>query len=74
MDWLKAHEAHFSRTKTLETSDLNGIQQKLIIGPVNYRPLKQLGSPGLIVDSPKHRASEYSQNQGSDSSTAESGG
>ena len=24
---------------------------------VNYRPLKQLGSPGLIVEFPKHRTS-----------------
>ena len=27
------------------------------MGPVNYRPLKQLGSPGLIVQPPKHRTS-----------------
>ena len=25
------------------------------MGPVNYRPLKQVGSPGLIVDPPKYR-------------------
>ena len=25
MDWLKAHEAHFSRAKTLEMADLTGI-------------------------------------------------
>ena len=57
VDWLKAHEAHFSRTKTLETADLTEIPQKSIIGPVNYRPLMQLGSPGLIVEPPKHRTS-----------------
>ena len=55
VDWIKAHEAHFSRAKTLETADLTGIPQKSIMGPVNYRPLKQLGSPGLIVEPPKHR-------------------
>ena len=27
------------------------------MGPVNYRPLKQLRSPGLIVEPPKHRTS-----------------
>ena len=57
VDWLKVHEAHFSRTKTLETADLTGISQQSIIGPVNYMPLKQLGSPGLIVQPPKHRTS-----------------
>ena len=55
VDWLKAHEAHFSRAKTLETADLTGIPP--IMGPVNYRPLKQLRSPGLIVEPPKHRTS-----------------
>ena len=57
VDWLKTHEALFSRTKTMETADLTGFPQKSIKGPVNYRPLKQLGSPGLIVDSSKHRTS-----------------
>ena len=55
VDRLKAHEAHFSRAKTLETADLTGISQKSIMGQVNYSPLKRLGSPGLIVDSLKHR-------------------
>ena len=27
------------------------------MGPVNYRPLKELGKPGLIVKPPKHRTS-----------------
>ena len=57
VDWLKAHEAHFSRAKTLETADLTGIPQKLIRGSVNYMPLKQLGSPGLIVEPRKHQTS-----------------
>ena len=57
VDWLKAHEAHFSRARTVETADLTGIPLKSIMGPVNYRPLKQLGSPGLIVEPPKHRTS-----------------
>ena len=57
VDWLKDHEAHFSRARTLETADLTGIPQNSIMVPVNYRPLKQLGSPGLIADPPKHRIS-----------------
>ena len=57
VDWLKAHEAHFSRAKLMETTDLTGIPTKAIMGPVNYRPLKQLGSPGLIAEPPKHRTS-----------------
>ena len=57
VDWLKAHKAHFSRAKALETADLKGIPQKSIMGPVNYKPLKQLGSPCLILEPPKHRTS-----------------
>ena len=57
VDCLKAHEAHFSRAGTLETVDLTGIPQNSIMGPVNYRSLKQLGSPGLIAEPPKHRTS-----------------
>ena len=57
VDWLKAHEAHFYRAKTLETADLTGISQRSIMGPINYRPLKELGSPGFIVEPPKHRTS-----------------
>ena len=36
---------------------MTGISQKSIMGPINYRPLKELGSPGLIVEPPKHRTS-----------------
>ena len=57
VDWLKAHEAHFLRAKTLETTELTGTPQKSIMGPVNYRPLKELRSPDPIVEPPKHRAS-----------------
>ena len=57
LDLLKAHEARFARDKTLETALLNGIPKKSIIGPVNYRPLKELRSPGLIVEPPKYRTS-----------------
>ena len=57
VDWLKAHEAHFSRVRMLETADLTGIPLKSIIGPINYRPLKLLGSPRLIVEPPKHQTS-----------------
>ena len=55
VDWLKAHEAHFSRARTMETP--TGIPLKSIMGQVNYRPLKQLGSPGLIVEPIKHQMS-----------------
>ena len=55
VDWLKVHEAHFSREKTLEAADLTSIPRELIFGPVNYQPLKELGSPGVIAEPPKHR-------------------
>ena len=57
VDWLKAHETHFSRAKIMETADLTGIPTKSVMGPINYRPLKSLGSPGLVVEPPKHRTS-----------------
>ena len=41
----------------METADLTGIPTKAIMGPINYRPLKLLGSPGLIAEPPKHRTS-----------------
>ena len=57
VDWLKAHEAHFSKTRMMETADMTGIPLKSKVGPINYRPLKLLGSPGLIAEPPKHRTS-----------------
>ena len=57
VDWLKAHETHFSRAKMMETADLTGFPTKSVMGPINYRPLKSLGSPGLVVEPPKHRTS-----------------
>ena len=57
VDWLKAHETHFSRAKIMETADLTGIPTKSVMEPINYRPLKSLGSPGLVVEPPKHRTS-----------------
>ena len=57
VDWLKAHERHFSRAKMMETADLTGIPTKSVMRPINYRPLKSLGSPGLVVEPPKHRTS-----------------
>ena len=57
VDWLKAHETHFSRAKIMETADLTGIPTKSVMGSINYRPLKLLGSPGLLVEPPKHRTS-----------------
>ena len=41
----------------METPDLTGIPMKSVMGPINYRPLKLLGSPGLIVEPPKERSS-----------------
>ena len=55
VDWLKAHEACLASASTLETADLTGIPQNSLMDPVNYRPLKQLGSPGLIAEHLKHR-------------------
>ena len=55
VDWLKAHETHFSRAIIIETADLTGIPTPM--GPINYRPLKLLGSWGLIVEPRKHRTS-----------------
>ena len=57
LDWLKAHETHFSRARMMETADLTGIPMRSVMGPINCRPLKLLGSPGLIVEPPKHRTS-----------------
>ena len=57
VDWLKADEAHFSRARTMVTANLTGIPLKSVMGPINYRPIKQLGSPGLIVEPPKRRTS-----------------
>ena len=50
VDWLKAHETHLSRAKLMETADWTGLPTKAIMGPINYRPLKLLGSPGLITE------------------------
>ena len=57
VDWLKARETHFSRAKIMETADLTGIPTKSVMGPINYRPLKLLWSPGLVVEPPKHQTS-----------------
>ena len=57
MDWLKAHDTHFSRAKIVETADLTGIPTKSVMGLINNRPHKLLGSPGLIMEPPKHRTS-----------------
>ena len=57
VDWLKAHETNFSRARMMETADLTGIPTKSIMRPINYRPLKLLGSPGLTAEPPKHRTS-----------------
>ena len=52
VDWLKTHEAHFSRANIMETADPTGVPVRSIIGPISYRPLKLLGSTGLIVEPP----------------------
>ena len=55
LEWMKAHEAHFSREKTLGKADLTVTLKRSIFGPVTYRPLKDLVSPCLIAEPPKHR-------------------
>ena len=55
VNWLKDHEEHFSRAKTLEKAGLMGIPQRSIMGSINYRPLKELVCPGLIVEPPNPR-------------------
>ena len=57
VDWLKAQETHFPRARMMETEHLTGIPLRSILGPINYRPLKLLGNPGLIVEPPKHQTS-----------------
>ena len=57
VDWLKAHKAHFSRARMMKTADLTGITMRSVMGPINYIPLKLLGSPGPIVEPAKHRTS-----------------
>ena len=54
VDWLKAHEAHVSRDKTLETADLTGIPKRSIMGPVNYRPLKERNFLGRRVGASRY--------------------
>ena len=39
VDWLKAHETHFSRARMMETADLTGIPTRPVTGPINFRPL-----------------------------------
>ena len=55
VDWLKAHQAHFYRDKTMKTAVLSGIPKRSVMGPVKYRPLKELGQPDLIVELPENR-------------------
>ena len=39
----------------MDAAYLTGIPKRSIFGPVIYRRFKELGSPGLIAESPKHR-------------------
>ena len=41
----------------METADLTGIPTRSVMRPINFRLLKLLGKPGLIVEPPKHRTS-----------------
>ena len=70
VDWLKAHEAHFSRAKTLETADLTGI-------PLDNGP-SQLQAPQAARESGSNRRTSqasngYSQDQSGNSCTAKNG-
>ena len=40
VDWLKAHEAHFSREKTLWKADSTGIPKKMNFGPATIDPFR----------------------------------
>ena len=51
---MKTHEAHFSGERTSKTADLTGVPRRLMFGPINYRPLEKLGSPGAIAEPLKH--------------------
>ena len=62
VDSLKVHEAHFSRARIIETADLTGIPVKSIMGPINYRPLKLLGSPRHTMEPPQ-APNKYCENQ-----------
>ena len=62
VDWLKAHETHFSRARMMETADLTGIPMRSVMGPINYRPLKLLGSPRLIVEPGTHSGAPQAPN------------
>ena len=64
-DWLKAHEAHFSRAKTMESAELTGIPLKSAMGPINYRPINYSGT--------SQTSNKCSLNQGSNSRPVESG-
>ena len=57
VDWLKAHETHFSRARKMEAANRTEIPIRSVMGPIIYRPLKLMGTPGLIVEPPKHRTS-----------------
>ena len=56
VDWLMAQEAQFCRERTLETSELTGVPRRSILGTINYKPLNELGSLGMIAEQPKQRA------------------
>ena len=50
VDWLRAHNVHFSRERTMQMADLTGFPRRSIFCPINYRPLKELGSSGAIAE------------------------
>ena len=52
---IEGTRSAFFPRENLETADLTGNPRTSIFGPVNYRPVKELGSPGLIAEPPKHR-------------------
>ena len=59
MSWLKVKGPRGTFLKNQDIGDIRFKWDSTEIDnrTVNYRPLKQLGSPGLIVESPKHRTS-----------------
>ena len=53
VDWLKAHETHFSRARMRKTTDLTGVPMRSI----NYRPLKMLDAAyegARLADDPRY--------------------
>ena len=56
VDWLGSRNA-FLKSENDGDGGSDWDSKRSVMGPINYRPLKLLGSPGIIVEPPKHRTS-----------------